>query len=197
MSIYGAVEHMATRTVLPFVVEDGTGLVNSTSYASVEFFDTYMDMMPDAYKSVFMAADTFAKQQVLVWATRLLDACVFFPSVNTSYRNTRVSQRQALHFPRAGMADADGWVIDSRSVPLFIQHATCQWAFELLQQPTLIDEPPRGIHSASVGPLSVQFDANYAHLPRAVPRSVRLIIGEYGGVVRGDVSVRAIPLFRA
>lgn len=185
-----------TRAPLPFVVEDGSGLSTATSYCSVEFADEYMDRVLDAYKAVWLAADPFQKEQVLVWATQLFDDYIYFPNDDQRYRTIRTNRTQALHFPRAGMSDYDGYVIDHRSVPEFVKRATAQMAFELLKADRVV-EPTRGLLAASVGPLSVHFDPNYAHLTRVIPRSVSVIVAPYGGRVRGLPGLKSVPLMRA
>lgn len=185
-----------TRSPLPFVVETGEGLSTATSYVSIEYSDTYMDRILDSYKAVWLAADTFQKEQALVWATQLFDDYVYFPNYDQKYRNIRLSRTQALHFPRAGMSDYDGYVIDQRSVPEFVKRATTQMAFELLKADRVV-EPTRGLLAASVGPLSVTFDPNYAHLTRVIPRSVIAIVAPYGGLIRGMPGLKSIPLMRA
>lgn len=183
------------RISLPFVVENGTGLPNATSYASVEYADIYMDRILDAYKTVWLAADVFKKQQGLVYGTQLIDDYIYFPSMG-NYKTLRNSPSQILHFPRSGMIDYDGYTIENNVVPDFIQRATVQMAFELLKVDRTL-EPTRGIVSASVGPLSVTFDQNYAHQTRVIPRSVSSIVAPYGGVVRGQSGLKSIPLYRA
>jgi hypothetical protein len=182
------------RELLPFVVETGAGLTNATSYASVEFADEYLDRILDTYKSVWLASDIYQKQQSLVYGTQLIDDYIYFP--NTTYQSIRTSQYQALHFPRSGMVDYDGYTIPNNSVPVFIQRAATQMGFELFKADRTT-EPTRGIVSATVGPLSVTFDQNYSHQTRVIPRSVSSIVAPYGGVVRGQSGIKSVPLFRA
>ncbi len=187
---------MATRSVLPFVVETGQAGSDSTSYCTVDFADIFLDRVPDAYKAVWLAADVFLKEQALVWATSLLDSYIYFPQYNQPYRSIRLTRNQALHFPRAGLSDYDGWVIDERSVPVFMQQATAMLAFELCKSDRVV-EPTRGLISASVGPLSVHFDSNYSHTSRVIPRSVLAIVSPFGGRLRGAPGLKSVPLFRA
>ena len=184
-----------TRSPLPFVVETGTGNPLATSYVSVAEADTFLDRIPDSYKTVWIEADTFQKQQVLVWATQLFDDYVYFPNITQKYNNTRISRTQALHFPRAGLSDYDGWAIDQRSVPVFVKRATTQMAFELLKADRVV-EPTRGLVSASVGPLSVQFSEDYSHLAKVIPRSVLAIVAPYGGCISGTSGIKSVPLVR-
>lgn len=184
------------REVLPFIVEDGSGYPDATSYVSVLEADTYMDRILDAYKSAWTDSDEFQKQQMLVWGTQLFDEYVYFPNTTQGYRNIRTYRQQALQFPRSGLMDRDGYTIDYRSVPTFVKQATIQLGFELRKSDRVV-EPVRGIVSASVGPLSITFDQNYSHQSRVIPRSVASIVAPYGGVIRGQPGIKSIPLYRA
>jgi hypothetical protein len=187
---------MPTRVVLPFVVETGSGALSATSYVSVLDADLYLDHIPDALTTVWRNSSVFEKQQLLVWATQLLDQYVYFPNSSLAYDNRRVSQGQALNFPRVGMVDADGYVIDSHSIPPFIKNATIQMSYELSKLDRTV-EPTRGIVSASVGPLSVTFDENYSHSTRVIPRSVLAILAPFGGCLRGGLGIKSMPVYRA
>ena len=186
---------MAIRTPLVFVVEDGTGLPDATSYASVEEADAIMDRVPDQYKQGWLDLDEYQKQQVLVWGTQVFDDYVYFPC----HPNQKVNQYQALNFPRYGIYNQDGYQIPTNEVPSFVKRATVQLAFEL-GATNLLTEPVRGITSATVGPLSVTFAENYASQTRIIPRSVGGIVAPYCGMIRGApgaTGLRAIPLYRA
>jgi len=185
---------MATRTPLVFIVEDGSGKPDATSYLTVEEADGIMDRVPDEYKASWLSKDEYEKQQVLVWGTQIFDDYVYFPC----HPNQKTNQFQALNFPRYGIFNQDGYQIDAHSVPSFVKRAVTQLAFSL-GATDLTSEPIRGITSATVGPLSVTFDDNYSHQTRVIPRSVGGIVAPYCGVIRGasGLGLRAIPLYRA
>lgn len=185
---------MAIHTPLVFIVEDGTGKPDATSYASVEEADQIMDRVLDQYKAAWLEMDDYQKQQALVWGTQLFDDYVYFPCHPTQ----KVHQSQALYFPCYGVYNQDGYQVGYNSVPPFVKRATVTLAFSL-GAADLTSEPIRGITSATVGPLSVTFDENYSHKPNVIPRSIGGIVAPYCGVVRGasSVGIRAIPLYRA
>lgn len=182
------------RTPLVFIVEDGTGKPDATSYVSVLEAEQLMDRILDAYKGSWMEMDEYQKQQVLVHGTQLFDDYVYFPCHPTQ----KVHQSQALNFPRYGVYNQDGYQVGSDSVPEFVKRATTTLGASL-GAADLLAEPIRGITSATVGPLSVTFDENYGHKPNVIPRSIGGIVAPYCGVVRGSgsVGIRAIPLYRA
>src|SRR5690242_2732295 len=98
---------------LTLILEDGSARPDANSYVTVDEADAYMERIPDSYRSAWLTADATQKTQVLVWATQLFDDYVYFPS-STSIR---LSIAQALHFPRAGFVDYDGYVIPEHTVP--------------------------------------------------------------------------------
>jgi hypothetical protein len=166
-------------------------LTTNNSYATHAEFLSYMDRIPEVYKSAFIAADPFQREQALVWATQLLDANILWPS--GSYRRL---ETQTLQFPRIGIIDQDGWLVDELTVPQFIKDATCQLAFELLKS-DLTTEPTTGIRALTVGPISIDFDINHAHDVKVIPRSVWSLLLPYGGVLRGAARIRSVPLYRS
>lgn len=172
------------------IVETGAGLSNANSYVTAAEFAAYMDRIPSVYKTAFTEADVYTREHVLIWATSLLDNNIVYPSC--SYRRF---ERQSLQFPRIGIIDQDGWLVSETIVPRFVKDATCQLAFELLKTDLSV-EPTRGIQSVSVGPVSVQFDVNPSHQSRLIPRSVLVIVAPYGGVLRGSMMYRSVPLYR-
>lgn len=187
---------MSIRDVLVFTLETGQGLPNSNAYASLVEAENFMDRVLDSYKSAWIAADDFQKEQVLIWATQILDEYIVFPCNAYGVVPRRVSPTQALNFPCYGIISPSGWVMPSNVVPTFMKNASIMLAFELLQN-NRIAEPIRGIESASVGPLSIQFSKNASQVAKVIPRSVMSIVSQYGGCVLGAVSVRAIPLYRS
>jgi hypothetical protein len=121
---------------LTLIKEDGTGKVDSNSYASAADGDAYYD--GHLYASAWTAATTANKERALVFATRLIDSQVQF-------NGWRAHDEQALQWPREGCPDPDrglavavvlrlraGNFVDSDIVPKSILNATCEMARELL-----------------------------------------------------------------
>ena len=105
-----------------FVVEDGTGTLAATSYASIAEADDYLtvNVRAEAWGDVAQAY----KEQYLMWATRLLDQ-------RANYVGSRAFEASALRWPRAGVCDRDGIPVANTTVPYAIKAAVIEIAWHL------------------------------------------------------------------
>src|SRR3954470_9123831 len=122
---------------LVLIVENGSGLVDANTYASVADGDAYHDA--HLYATSWTAATTPNKEAALAMATRLIDE-------EFQFFGYRVSSAQALQWPRARCPDPDalrsaitlpslvapGPYVASNKVPVRVVQATCEMARELL-----------------------------------------------------------------
>jgi hypothetical protein len=174
------------------ILEDGSGVPGANSYVTAAMFDTYVDRIPTVYKASYLLLDQYTKEQLAIWATQGIETNIIWPT--GTYRS---HPSQALQFPRIGMYDPDGvYILDYRSIPMFLKDGVCQYMFELGKTDLLV-EPPRGITSIKVGPITLDFDKDHGNDPRAIPRSVFASFLPYGGVPRGSKRIRSVPLYRA
>lgn len=118
-----------------FVVEDGTGLTNATSYVSVAEADDYLSIRPNI--DDWTDLDSAGKQAQLMWATRLLDQRAVFYGKKTV-------PASALQWPRTGVIDKNGLLVPYDVVPQPIQDATVEIAFYLLVNSIDPSLPPGG-----------------------------------------------------
>lgn len=105
---------------MALVVEDGTGLTGSNSYASVAEATAYYDV--DRTATFWADLTTEQREEYLQWATRILDAKV-------KWRGLKRSETQALAWPRTGAYDREGYAIASTIVPKPVKAAL----FELMK----------------------------------------------------------------
>ena len=115
---------------MAFIVEDGTGLSNATSYLSVANFKTYHtdrgnDFAPYSDTSIEIA---------LVLATDFVDRRYRYVGIRATGRD------QAREWPRQSAYDPDDWLISSNSVPPEILDATAELGFIALGE-SLIPNP--------------------------------------------------------
>jgi hypothetical protein len=123
---------------LILVVEDGSGLANANSYASVADGDAYHDA--HLYATGWTAATTPNKEKALAMATRLIDE-------EFQFNGYRANSSQALQWPRVRCPDPDAGgstvvilasmpnveaYVASDKVPVRVVQATCEMARELL-----------------------------------------------------------------
>ncbi|HQI77250.1 MAG TPA: hypothetical protein PK384_12110, partial [Candidatus Latescibacteria bacterium] len=131
---------------LTLVKEDGTGLSNANSYASVAEGDAYFE--GHLYATAWTGASAGSKAAALVMATRLVDSQYQFNGV-------RANEGQALQWPRAECRDPDRasaeWgsrsaeCVPEDEVPASVVQATCEMARELLIADRTAAAPGEGI----------------------------------------------------
>lgn len=129
---------------MPLVVEDGTGTSGADSYLSLDDFATYCTN----YGHNTGSATNEAKEVALRKATAYIDGF--------RYRSLRLTESQALEFPRAGLVDWNGLAVTG--VPLRVKNACAELAVRALTT-TLDKDQDRGgmVKSKSVGPISVTY----------------------------------------
>ncbi len=109
---------------MAFVVEDGTGLPNATSYVSTTEFDAYWT---DRGNTDAVAAASGDKQIALILATDWVD--LKFRWRGTIKEADPGIAEQALEWPREGVTDIHTLrEVDSDSVPVKIKNATIEAA---------------------------------------------------------------------
>jgi len=106
---------------IQFVVEDGTGLSNATSYTDLAFANQYIeDYVSDV--TAWNAATDDQKKQALNRATTFLDLQY------TPLQGYRILEAQSLNWPRNYVTDRDGYAVDSDVVPVRVKQATVEVA---------------------------------------------------------------------
>ena len=98
------------------IVEDGTGLNDANSYASVEFADDYFSARG---VSEWAELETEVKEQSLIKATDYIDS-IF------QWYGKKEFEHQALRFPRVNIRDYEGAEI--KGIPLCLKQAVCEAA---------------------------------------------------------------------
>ncbi len=95
-----------------FIVEDGTGKSDATSYADLVFADQYVeDYVSDS--TDWDAASDAVKQQALNRGALFLDV-----NYGQSLQGYRLLKAQSLDFPRTGVLDRDDYSVDTDIVPV-------------------------------------------------------------------------------
>lgn len=107
---------------IEFVVEDGTGLDDATSYLAL---DEFRQMWRNVGRDESTLSDDDVKT-LLNRSTRVIDAI----GANR-WPGWRVSEDQALDWPRTGAEYRDGRVIVSDAVPKEIETATSEAAYAI------------------------------------------------------------------
>lgn len=166
---------------MAFVVEDGTGLVDSNSYASVEYADTYFAMR-GTLDWGNLAPEV--KQQKLVLATDYIDV-----RWGPLLKSIPLTTTQALLFPR------QAWV----GVPIGVKNACVEYALRASKGPLTsdpeYDESGFQKISASIklGPIEEKngwasgAEARAYGYWRSFPYADNLMLPFFGGMQQGRV----------
>lgn len=132
---------------LTLIVEDGSSLINSNSYATATETTTYFE--GHLFASKWTASTT--KDEALVHATRLLDAHII-------WKGTVADHDQALGWPRFGVLTKDNILIDGDVVPPALKNATAELALILLDGDRSGDKDGVGLKSLKVDVIELEFD---------------------------------------
>ncbi len=109
---------------MALIVEDGTGLANAESYGSVADADAYFAARGSP--TTWTALLEPAKEQWLRQGTEFMDL-----EFGSRWKGRRVTQDQALDWPRWNVTDRDGFTIGSDTVPIQLARATFETAHRM------------------------------------------------------------------
>jgi len=127
------------------VLEDGTGLTNSTSYVSIAEFKAYWTQNGVDYTSE--TDDTIS-----LW----VNSATTFADSYFCYGGVVANADQALEVPRSGWYDSRGNSLDN-TVPIQLKNAVCELAG--IRQANRDTTDTTGIKSKSAGPVSVTYSS--------------------------------------
>lgn len=144
------------------------GAANANSYAEVADLDAYAATRPGT-PSWFATASTPAKEAALIMATRMLDGRLVWTGAAAD------PATQALGWPRTGMANRNGYAIDSTVLPTGLVEATCEQALQMGAGSGLADNDPlnQGVTSVKAGSVAVTFKELDESTPEAADIAFR------------------------
>lgn len=114
-----------------FTVEDGSGLTDANSYASVAFADSYHEGYGNP--STWTSLSTYQKQDYLRQATRAADE-----RYGMRWYGVRSTDDQALDWPRAYVVDRSGNEVSEDVVPVAVKNWTARAALMIASGYSLI-----------------------------------------------------------
>lgn len=128
-----------------FVVEDGTGKSDATSYVSVVDFQQYWEN-----RGIDYSALTDPQVQVLLnIAAQYLDDHMFISDIAVS--------GQALQFPRSSLVDRNGDTIANSEVPQAVIDAQCEYASYQKTLQLYRNDKTTGVSARTFGPISATY----------------------------------------
>lgn len=154
--------------------EDGSGLADANSYASVTDGDAYHE--GHLYATAWTGATADKKAAALVMATRVIDAEYQFGGV-------KVSDGQALSWPRRDCPDPDtGEWVSETIVPPAAVAATCDLARELLIVDRTASPAGEGLKYENVGGTQKGYDKTDTR--PVMPALVQAMLSRIGTLIK-------------
>lgn len=142
---------------MSLIVEDGTGKSNADSYVTLAECDAYHVRFGNSGWKITTGAvsNEAERENAIKKATAFIDA-----RYGNRFKGVRKTAEQALLFPRYGISDNDGYVLEN--VPLAVKRATCEAALRILVGIDLMPDLDRGgkIISETVGPISTTYSSS-------------------------------------
>lgn len=138
---------------MAFIAEDGTGLANANSYATLQFADDYHADRGNGSWGLETPAN---RQAALVRATDYADK-----RFGARFRGFRESQQQALEWPRFSAFDNDDFLL--RNIPSQLLKAVAEYALRALTtNPLVPDNTQVGLtlNRSKVGPIEIEKKTN-------------------------------------
>ena len=132
---------------MALVVEDGSGLPDAESYASVDDADTYFSLRGNAH---WATLSTDAKEQALRRATDDM-----LQQYSGRWKGERISASQALDWPRDGVV-IDGYELPVDEIPTAIVRACAELALRALSGSLTPDAGPE-VKSKTIGPIEIVY----------------------------------------
>jgi len=160
-----------------FEVEDGTGLSESNSYVSVLDADDYYSVDP-YFAITWSALLTVAKQNLLAWATRVLDQKVV-------WEGTKTVDASALRWPRSGLVDRDGIEIVENIIPLQVVQATLELAKHLNASDITSSQDIEFLKHIRIDVLELDYQENVGQ--PALPSQINAILEPLGVIPMGGM----------
>lgn len=159
---------------MDILVEDGTGLVTANAYASLEEVDEFLSVNIHSKWSVL--TDTAAKENLIIWATRLIDERV-------RWFGHKTHPTSGTAWPRTCMKDREGHPIDDNVVPKQVKIATAILAEHLLSGNPEVVNTGSNITALQVDVIALKFDTDKT--PEKYPVELRYILDGLGRIAFG------------
>lgn len=164
----------------PLIVTPGAD--NADSYVSVQQATVLLSLLVDA--AAWEALELIPRERSLRLATRLLDALVL-------WKGTRTGLAQALAWPRENVFTRDGKLLDTVTIPMWLEQATALYGYSLGTQPPDFSGGLEGVRRVQDGRSSVEFVPGVsAPATQRIPPLVAGMIQDYGLLAgRGRVPI--------
>ena len=132
------------------IVENGTGLIDSNSYCSIEYSDDYFTSHG---VSKWESLEESEKEVLLVKATDFIDNVY-------DWNGIKSTAEQALNFPRTDLFTKDGYEVEG--IPKQLKDAVCEAVNLLMNETELFQSASENgaVTSEHIGNLSFTYDVS-------------------------------------
>lgn len=154
---------------IEFVQEDGTGLSNATSYASIAQFRQYWENRGVDYS-------TKSDAQVKGY----LNAATEYIDMNYKFKSSQKVTTQALEWPRLDVYDQNCILVTG--APVEVINATCFMAAQVINGQ--LNQVETNVRSESAGPVSVSYGGNPSKSYPAAAKMLRFYTIPSGTLMR-------------
>jgi DnaT-like ssDNA binding protein len=158
-----------------FLVEDGSGFLNSNSYVSVLDASDYFTVDPNGGPS-WTALTTLQQQKQLSWASRILDQKV-------RWKGQLAVPGSAMRWPRINVFDRDKNAIDSTIVPIQVKQATLELAKFLLTNDLTVGQDVDYLKLVRVDVIELEYQDHTGQ--SNVPAIINEILAGIGAMASG------------
>jgi hypothetical protein len=135
---------------MALVVEDGTGVVTANAYATVAEVDEILAV--NIHSKWSLISDDDIKENLIQWSSRILDERV-------KWHGKKTHPTSGLAWPRTGVKDREGTLIDDDLVPLPPKVAVAELADHLLGGDPETANTGSNITTLQVDVVMLKFDA--------------------------------------
>jgi hypothetical protein len=164
--------------VIDFIVEDGTGLANATSYVSAEESDS-LAALNIHNTDAWLALPLDEKRNLLIYASRVLDT-------RATWTGIRATTTQGLDWPRTDVVDRYGNEVSPASVPLNVRWAVVEFAkWSMSQDRLATTRPENALSEVKVDTITLKF-ANAAEIADLQFKTPDIVVD----ILRGLATVR-------
>lgn len=168
-----------------FLVEDGTGLPNATSYVSVAEADDIITVNIHA-DVAWAALDQSQKEKLLSWASSYLDN-------HAKWFGRKTVEAGALRWPRTGVCDRDGRAIPPDEIPTQLKIATAFMATYLVSTDRSVEREQDSLVRIKADVVELEFLEGYKLAQ--VPSHMRWLI-EGLGLIQSGTYPRFVKIIR-
>jgi len=140
--------------------------IDANSFADVAFADEYIATHDPGLTWINRTEAT--KEGLLMRATELLDGL--------NWVGMKAVAANSLRWPRAYVYDKDEALLDSTTIPLFLQRAVSEFAFHLSESDTTRES---GLKRIEIGPLKIESGDENLSDQDPIPAQIGRMIGFY------------------